>query len=668
MTGGLDGGRRFELAPGVHTLGRDRDASVALTSPSVSRAHARLEVAESGQLTITDLGSRNGTRVAGRWVERPASPADGTIAVGAVNLEPEVVAVDRPALLDAALAAQLSTGPRRPWNRPPRVAPPPSVALPEPPARAATTTSSPRLSWALALAPLLFAGVAAMFLGPMFALLALLSPVMALASWFEGRRRVGSERRRDARRYAVALESYRSALVRAAHAEVERRRDVLPHPAEIVRRATEPSIRLWERRRTDADFLLLRTGTASIGWPGQLPTGLEAEVVALLDRQRLDDAPVPVDLRQGPIGIVGDPLAARSLAASLVAQVAVLHGPGDARIVAALAPEATGAWDWLAWLPHCIDADRGGSARWVLVGSNQLEALQSLVASLSDDGPATVLVVDGDDLLAPRGSPVRALLRRGVNGVTGIVVSASADRLPSWCTTVIDVDADGLATVVRPQRGDLTPDVLVAGLDTAAARACARALARWEDPDASDSAADLPDSINLLDLLGRPELDAESVAARWRAAGAAPTLPAVLGADVEGRVAVDLVTDGPHGLVGGTTGSGKSELLRTLVASLAMSTGPEELSLVLVDYKGGAAFDRCRELPHVVGVVTDLDEHLAERALRSLEGRAAPTGACAAGCGAGRPRRVSPDPPARPRPRTTAAARDRDRRVRHPGR
>ena len=81
----------------------------------------------------------------------------------------------------------------------------------------------------------------------------------------------------------------------------------------------------------------------------------------------------------------------------------------------------------------------------------------------------------------------------------------------------------------------------------------------------------------------------------------------------------DLVADGPHALVGGTTGSGKSELLRTLVASLAAIYSPERVNFVLVDYKGGSAFDACASLPHVVGLVTDLDDRLAERALRCLE-------------------------------------------------
>ena len=92
-----------------------------------------------------------------------------------------------------------------------------------------------------------------------------------------------------------------------------------------------------------------------------------------------------------------------------------------------------------------------------------------------------------------------------------------------------------------------------------------------------------------------------------------------LGVADDGVVDVDLVADGPHVLVAGTTGSGKSELLRSLVAGLAALHPPSEVGFLLVDYKGGSAFDACAELPHVVGVVTDLDDHLAERVLRSLD-------------------------------------------------
>ena len=104
--------------------------------------------------------------------------------------------------------------------------------------------------------------------------------------------------------------------------------------------------------------------------------------------------------------------------------------------------------------------------------------------------------------------------------------------------------------------------------------------------------------------------------ARWQGKGR--TTRAVIGESTDGPFTVDIRADGPHGLVAGTTGSGKSELLQTLIASLAVGNRPDEFNFVLVDYKGGAAFKDCNHLPHTVGMVTDLDGHLTTRALESL--------------------------------------------------
>ena len=98
---------------------------------------------------------------------------------------------------------------------------------------------------------------------------------------------------------------------------------------------------------------------------------------------------------------------------------------------------------------------------------------------------------------------------------------------------------------------------------------------------------------------------------------ASPAAP--VGVTEQGVFTLDLERDGPHALVGGTTGSGKSELLRSLIAALAANADPRQLTFLLMDFKGGAAFDACARLPHTVGMVTDLDEELVERALRALE-------------------------------------------------
>src|SRR5205823_3659423 len=151
------------------------------------------------------------------------------------------------------------------------------------------------------------------------------------------------------------------------------------------------------------------------------------------------------------------------------------------------------------------------------------------------------------------------------------------------------------------------------------ARACGRALAGLDDPEVGAEGGDLPPAISLLAMLDLSRPSPEAVQARWRDHDRLPRLAAPVGLTEQGPLVVDLVADGPHGLVAGTTGAGKSELLRSLVASLAATVGPEHLNFVLIDYKGGSAFDACARLPHTVGLVTDLDEHLGQRALRCLE-------------------------------------------------
>jgi S-DNA-T family DNA segregation ATPase FtsK/SpoIIIE len=503
-----------------------------------------------------------------------------------------------------------------------------------------------------------------------------LSPLIMVGTWFDTKRQ-GARKKKEARQaFDDGMEDARRRLGAERAREVAARRSESPDTADVAEAMRTRTPLLWTRKPEHTTFLELRFGVggqasrSSIRMPSK-NGGDVADWTAAVDLAGAfaQVGPVPVVEsfeRAGAVGVAGTGILAQDATRALVVQLAGLHSPADLAIVAFAAGDTTETWTWLKWLPH-VDSPysplrSNGLVSDYAAANVLLAELEGLIGSRRtagdgrdrvrsrldetqplDDGhgsavdrmPAVpaVLVVVTQEAPADRARLV-ALAEEGPDhGVFVLWLAPTVETLPVVCRTHLSVDAaTARARVGFVRSGQNVALESIELIDSVAAETAARALAPVEDTGARVlDETDLPHSVAFADLYeGDVMSDAAAVVQRWAkndslTRGWIPGTPrdaggirAVVGQGPSEPFALDLRAHGPHALVGGTTGSGKSEFLQSWIMGIAAEYSPDRVTFLLVDYKGGAAFAECVELPHTVGLVTDLTPHLVRRALTSL--------------------------------------------------
>ena len=646
--------RVYELRRGESTIGRSARCDIRLNDDMASRRHALIRVSDI--VEVADAGSTNGIAVNGSEISglHRLRPGD-RLMVGDTLLQLEMrggssqEAVD---VVDNAVA----------FNRPPRIErpfQPVKVVLPaplEPPPRQ-------RLPLVTAIVPLLMGGALYALTRNVASLaFVVLSPMMAFGSVFEARR---SGRKDHAERRSEREALLRDRIVeleQAYDAEVASRRRFSPRNEELLACVADLGSRLWEREPEDDDFLSLRLGllelpsqiTVEVAQGGNREGRLEAEQLAA-HFAVLPPVPVTADARrEAPVGVAGPAVVTDGIVRSLVMQAAALHSPNELVIGVLLPAERSATWDWIKWLPHNARALPGSGRSPNAVGRHEgvelLSALEELLDSRRTGGtgafdpdhaaahtPHVLLLVDGATSVE-RSRFTRILEHGAEAGISVLWMASDARRVPNACRTAITVEPGGqTVSLGRKTSGNQLGAIPIEPVALESAEAAARVLAPVVDIAAdSGETVELPAIVNLVDLLGGLEIldNPTATIERWQESAPSgsrrPRLSAPVGVFNGGTLSIDLMEDGPHGLVGGTTGAGKSEFLQSFLAALAASHPPDRLNFLLVDYKGGSAFGDLAErldrqgrqtwpgLHHTVGMITDLTPALVQRALVSL--------------------------------------------------
>ncbi|MQA84697.1 MAG: type VII secretion protein EccCa [Streptosporangiales bacterium] len=483
--------------------------------------------------------------------------------------------------------------------------------------------------------------------GGLFGVSMLGMAAMAFLRPTQGKKSEVDEERRDYMRYLGQTRKQ----VRDV-AEQQRKSLLWRHPDPDVLWSLGASNRLWERRTSDEDFALIRLGLgnqhlATPLIPPQTVPVEDLEPMAASGLRRfvrtysiVPDLPIAVSLRSFTrVSLIGDRPLTAGLARAMLGQLATFHSPDDLEIWVCTSQDRRADWEWVKWMPHAQHRTATDAAGPVRMVASRLEELEALAESdlaerprfspntpLPGDTPHIVVIVDGG------GMSVESQLADadGVLGVT--LIELAGAQIPAFDP---DADRNALRLVVERDRLGVVGETGVEKLGEAdtLSRAQAEALARLLSPirlsgAEEDEEEPLAAHMGLTELLGLGDPHSIDPTYTWRPRAPRDRLRVPIGVGPDGAtVDLDIKESaeggmGPHGLCIGATGSGKSELLRTLVAGLAVTHSSETLNLVLVDFKGGATFAGMAELPHTAAVITNLadDLTLVDRMQDALNG------------------------------------------------
>lgn len=503
----------------------------------------------------------------------------------------------------------------------------------------------------LSLLPMLGLGVIAVFYlvrasdagGSAFSALPLmvlagLSVVSAIvtARW---RRRDRARRTEQARGDYLRTLIYKRARLQAAH---DAQRGILesayPSPLDGVGRALNPSAGLWSRRPNEAGFATVRLGVGDVAAPVRILTPdpdrahpLMPYALALAEQYRtLRAVPAPLSLAALPtVALCGAWLNVSGVVRALISNLALSHSPRDLKIYVILPNARSEEWRWLEWLPHVSLSGRAGTADLVALTPESARPLLDTVAEVLTERRAAapsaraqhMMVITDVETARDASAAITTLLRdSGVLNTSLLVIAPSADLAPPDCRAALTI-AQNRTFWLTDAAGEISgqADSLTASESEAIARALA-GIAQKEG-----GGGQLPRRVAFLDLYGLTSHAAltDAIALKWRLGGGRDPLPrpvmvGKLDADSPAELALAEGQHGPHGMLAGTTGAGKSEFLQTLICALAMEHDPRLLNFLLLDFKGGSTLNGFGRLPHTVGVLTNLDGFLVERALEAL--------------------------------------------------
>ena len=398
--------------------------------------------------------------------------------------------------------------------------------------------------------------------------------------------------------------------------------------------------RLWEKSSTDEDFLnvYLGNGKVNISFDIDIPKeefGEREDELLLKPREvkekysEIEDMPISINLKNNyGIGIVGSIDKVSSLIKNIIFETAVYHYSEDVNFICLCNEKNIKEWMWIRWLPHIWSKNR--EIRFMGVGKESchsiLEGVYSLISKReqkdSNKKPHYIMIVTDPTLLENEAISKYLDREKAIDlGLTTLYVYGNLEFIPKQCSQILEVIEDGKGSLIDINDSGNKIDFTFKNYGNVLLDELTRRMGPiYVKKNYSENT--LPSKVTLYELYKVNTARELNVEWRWIHSEVTKAIKAPLGLNTSGTlISLDLheKTHGPHGLVAGTTGSGKSELLQTIIASLAINYSPSDVSFILIDYKGGGMANLFTKLPHLIGTITNLDGNLVNRSLTLIK-------------------------------------------------
>ncbi|MGG3799117.1 type VII secretion protein EssC [Metabacillus fastidiosus] len=443
--------------------------------------------------------------------------------------------------------------------------------------------------------------------------------------------------------YTKYLEQKREELQKLSHKQREVLYFHFPSFEKMKYLTDQISDRIWERAFESEDFLQFRIGRATIPSSYEVSAGsndmANREIDDLLEKsqemiriyKQVKDVPLTIDLSYGAMGLVGKKSILKREIQQLVGQLAFFHSYHDIRFIAIFDEEDYYDWEWMKWLPH-FQLPYSYAKGFIYNEQTRDQLLSSIYQMIRERdldeqkdkkrfSPHFVFIVTNRKLIAEH---VILEYLEGKNVQLGFSVLFASDTRES-----LSENLHTLASYINEREGEITIQKGKAvhtafQLDEHSPsnnEKFSRMLLSLNHVKGMNNS--IPESVSFLELLQVKETHQLEIGAKWLTSEPSKSLAAPIG--LKGRndiVELNLheKAHGPHGLLAGTTGSGKSEFLQTFILSLSVHYHPHEVAFLLIDYKGGGMAQPFRNMPHLLGTITNIEgsKNFSARALASI--------------------------------------------------